>query len=194
MKPTKLFTIALIAICIGVTTTGCRSRQTVDQTLNPFRGNTHQPPCFMLSCAQYFAATGIASGSRHQVGTTQRVALTNAQDMIRQMMEHAYEGFVDSYFESIGTGAGTDIEAQTRAVGRQTIMQVVGVTDPICLQFSDVDDRGNVTVYIGVRIPRQRVATAIADNLSRDERAEIRERAAEMREEMNEHFKNIEGE
>ena len=196
MKSTKFFAIAFAAILLtGITAISCGSRQqqiAQQQSRSPFGGDTHEAPCFAISCATYFAATGIASGSRNRMGNVQQLALTNAQNMIRQMMEHAYEGMIDSYFEAIGGNAGTDIEEEVRMAGRQTIQAIVGITDPWCLRFSDVDDRGNVTAFIGIRIPKQRVADGIAENLSRNQRAEIRDRAAGMREEMRQHFRDLE--
>ncbi|MCL2040810.1 MAG: hypothetical protein FWG84_02055 [Bacteroidales bacterium] len=203
MKKSSNFyvTIAIAAILAGVTVMGCKSSQSSvatksgsaqSQTENPF-GDTFDVPCSVYDTDEYFAATGIASGPSTQKGTIQQTALTNAQNMVRQKMQHAYEGFIDNYFESIGANKGTDIETQTRGVGRQTIMAVVNNTSHSCLRFSGVDARGNVECYIAIQISKQKLAEAITDNLSKNQKEEIRDHAEKMRAELQEVLKESRG-
>jgi len=198
MKNVKtIFSVIVVATIMTLATfTGCKSQQQTTSSggRNPFGGGTYEAPCAVYDDDKNFAATGIASGPSTQMGSIQRVALGNAQDMIRAKMEHAYEGFIDNYMESIGANRGTDIETETRGVGRQTILQIVGNASHSCLKFSDVDNKGNVNCYIAVTIPKERIAQAVADNLSKSQKAEIRNRAADARKEMNEYFKNLKNE
>ena len=172
-------------------------QQTVQQTApvshsrSPFAGNTHEPPCVVYDDDKNFAATGIAYGAQTQLGSVQQLALENAQNMIYAKMEHAYGGFIDNYIEAIGTKQGTDIETEIRGVGRRAIMQVVKNTSASCIKFSDVDDKGNVQCFVAVKIPKEKVSQEIANNLSKSQKGEIRERAAAARKEMQEYFKGI---
>jgi len=193
--------IAIGAILMSATFMGCKSSKTqVTQSPNitenranttPFPSTGEEPPCMVFSNEKEFAAVGIASGPSTQKGSIQKAALANAQDMIRAMMEHAYNGFVDTWMESIGANQGTDIETETRSVGRQTIMQIVSITDPVCLKFSNVDAKGNVECYIGVKVSKEKISQAVSDNLSKNQKEDIRKRAADARKEMDEYFKKI---
>ena len=189
----QIFTVAVIIM--GAVITGCRSQQPTTQprSSSPF-GVTSKPPCTVFDDEINFAATGFANGPRSQLGVLQRTALANAQDMIRAKMEHAYEGFIDTYMGSVGANQGTDVETETRGVGRQTIMQVVGNTSHSCLEFSNVDEKGNVDCFIAITIPKAKISQAIADNLSKSQKEEIRNRAADMRKEADEYFKNLRNE
>jgi hypothetical protein len=194
---TKIITIAIAAIVFaGATATSCKSKQQPQNTAskNPFAGGGHSMPCNVFDCDEYFAATGIGNGSRNRMDVIQQNALTNAQNIIRQKMQHYYEGFVDNFSDAIGNNRGTDIDMEIRNVGRQTIMRMVNDARHTCLQWSDVDDKGNLNAFMAVKISKKQLAQAISDNLSRSEKQEIRDRAADARREMDAHMKSFRGE
>ena len=133
------------------------------RSTNPF-GDVYEAPAAENDTEDYFGATGIASGPQARMGELQLAALTNAQNMIRQKMKHAYKGAVDDYMNSIGNNSGTDIEAKIERGGTQLIDVIVNDTQaskgPV---FSAVDDKGNVNCFIGIRISKKAVADKIAD-------------------------------
>ena len=67
-----------------------------NRSTNPF-GDVHEVPVAENDTEEYFGATGIASGSKARMGELQLLALTNAQNIIRQKMQHAYIGAVEDY-------------------------------------------------------------------------------------------------
>lgn len=187
MKTKNLLLIAVF----GVTMIACGSaKKTATQppSTAPFN-EVHEAPCAMYDDDTYFAATGIASGPATQKGSLQRAALANGQAMIRQKMEHAYQGVVSDFMEHIGNNQGNDVEQQMIAGGDQIIMAIVNDTSHSCLMFSNVDAKGNVECYIGIRIIKQKVVEAIADNLSKNQKAEIRQHAEEFRAQAREKIK-----
>ncbi len=107
-------------------------------------------------------------------------------------MQHAYKGAVDDYMSSIGNNAGTDIEAKIERGGTQLIDVVVNDTQaskgPM---FSAVDEKGNVTCFIGIRISKKMMADKIADYVSEDEELKIRFKEDQFRERMKESFKEF---
>ncbi|MDR0834971.1 MAG: hypothetical protein LBN11_00090 [Tannerella sp.] len=190
--------IAAMAVLVVFVATSCGSKKQTAvsnsrNSSNPF-GGAFEAPCAMYDDDEYFAATGIASGPATQKGTLQRTALSNGQAMIRQKMQHAYEGVVKDYFEHIGANKGSDVETQTIGGGNQIIMGIVNNTSQSCLMFSPVDDKGNVECYIGIKISKSKVANAIADNLSKSEKAEIRQHAEDFRKQIAEDLKNYKSE
>jgi hypothetical protein len=161
---------------------------------NPFPGGAHEVPCATYDDETYFGATGIASGPATQKGTLQRAALANGQAMIRQKMQHAYEGVVKDFFEHIGANQGSDVETQTIGGGNQIILGIVNNTSHSCLMFSPVDAKGNIECYIGIKISKAKVVNAIADNMSKSAKKEIREHAEDFRKEAAEELKKFKGE
>jgi len=148
-------------------------------------------PCNVYDTPQEFAATGTASGSRHRMDAIQLAALTNAQNIIRQKMEHFYQGFVDSYMLGVGANQGTDFETEVRNVGRQVIVAMVNDARHSCLQWIGPCERGDVQAFMAVQISRERVAQEITNRLSRSEHQAVRERAAQARGEMLEFFQDL---
>lgn len=162
-----------------------------NRSTSPF-GDVYEIPAAENDTDEYFGATGIASGSKARMGELQLMALTNAQNIIRQKMQHAYKGAVDDYMNSVGNNAGTDIEAKIERGGTQIIDVIVNDTQaskgPM---FSAVDDKGNVTCYIGIRISKKAMADKIADYVSEDEELKIRFKEEQFRQRMEESFKKF---
>lgn len=156
---------------------------------SPF-GDVYEAPAAENDTEDYFGATGIAVGPKVRMGELQLIALTNAQNMIRQKMQHAYKGMVDDYMDAIGNNVGNDIQTEVERGGRQIIDAIVNETQaskgPV---FSAVDEKGNVTCFLGIRISKKATADKIADNVSEDEELKIKFKADQFRQRMQEAFK-----
>ena len=188
---------AMAAIAATMMFASCSATKNATTTANNTRsaspfGDVYEVPAAENDTDEYFGATGIASGPKARMGELQLMALTNAQNIIRQNMQHAYKGAVDDYMSSIGNNAGTDIEAKIERGGTQLIDVVVNDTQaskgPM---FSAVDEKGNVTCFIGIRISKKMMADKIADYVSEDEELKIRFKEDQFRERMKESFKEF---
>lgn len=192
LKGIGILTSALVTVLL---LGSCGSSKTVAQQQhsagNPF-GDVYEAPCAEHDTDEEFAATGIASGSRNRMDVLQTSALTNAQNIVRQKMQHAYKGAIDDYSLSIGNNTGTDMDAKVERGGTQIIDAIVNDTKATCgPKFSSVDDKGNVTCFVGIRISKKKVAEKIADYVSNDEELRIRYNETKFRERMEENFKKF---
>ncbi len=189
------FIMAAMATALLLSSCGTQKQTTTASTANrsvsPI-GDVYEVPAAENDTEDYFGATGIASGPKARMGELQLLALTNAQNIIRQKMQHAYKGAVDDYMNSVGNNAGTDIEAKIERGGTQIIDVIVNDTQaskgPL---FSSVDEKGNVTCYIGIRISKKTIAEKIADYVSEDEELKIRFKEDQFRQRMKESFKEF---
>lgn len=202
----KIFTFAAV-VCAAMMMVSCGASKKAATTFvpsapqtsnNPF-GDIYEVPCAEFDTPQYFAATGIAVGAKTRMADLQRIALANAQQLIRQKMEHAYKGAISDYLNSVGTNAGTDIESKLEAGGDQIMDLIVGETNATCgPKFSSVDEKGNMTCFIGIRIPKKALAEtiveAVADNVSEDEELKIRFKEDEFRKRTLENFERFKAE
>lgn len=194
----KIFTFAAV-VGAAMMMVSCGAPRQVAQSApaksgNPF-GDVYEAPCAEADSPEYFAATGIAVGAKARMADLQRLALANAQQVIRMKMEHAYKGAVDDYMNSVGTNAGTDIETKLEAGGSQIMDLVVNETVATCgPKYSSVDDKGNMTCYVGIRIPKKALVETIvdnvADNVSEEEELKIRFKEDEFRKRTLEKFQN----
>ncbi|MCL2845994.1 MAG: hypothetical protein FWE23_11210 [Chitinivibrionia bacterium] len=145
---------------------------------SPF-GAVFEAPCTIHDCNEWFAATGIANGSRARMDVLQRAALTNAQNMIRQKMQHAYEGMVEDYNRITGNNQGSDADMDLEADGRQIMDLIVNNTFTVCgPKFSSVDERGHVSCFIGIRISKVDMANQMVDMIENKVSNSERERIA----------------
>lgn len=180
-----LFSFAAITMMFGLYSCGGGTAQTVVQNTpvpvpqatpsnNPFGGETYTMPTFEPDTEEYFAASGIATGPRQRMNVLQQNALTNAQSMIRQKMQHAYEGMISDYASSIGINNKSDIADKVERAGNQTIKVVVNETMARDVKFSGVDEKGNVTCFVGIRVYKKQLADKLADQVSNDEELKVR--------------------
>lgn len=197
----KIFTFVAV-VCAAMMMVSCGASRKATQTTaqaqpmpgSPF-GDVYEAPCAEMDTPEYFAATGIAVGAKARMADLQKMALANAQQVIRQKMEHAYKGAIDDYMNSVGTNAGTDIESKLEAGGTQIMDLIVNETVATCgPKYSSVDEKGNITCFVGVRIPKKALAETIADhivdNVSDEEELKIRFKEDEFRKRTLEKFQS----
>lgn len=185
----------MIASCIMVVSCGSSkgghtSYKQSNAPGSPF-GDVYEAPAAEYDTDDYFGATGIAYGPKANMDILQLNALTNAQNAVRQKMKHTYKGLVSDYANSVSNNAGTDIQSKVERGGDQIIDAIVNDTQaskgPM---FSAVDDKGNVTCFIGIRVSKKGVADKIADFVSDDEELKIRFKEEEFRKRIQQAFKD----
>jgi len=162
--------------------------QTTPST-NPFGGETYSMPTFEPDTEEYFAATGIAEGPRQRMDVLQQASLTNAQNIIRQKMKHAYQGMISDYSNFMGINANSDAATKIERGGNQIIDIVVNETMARDVKFSGVDEKGHVTCFTGIRIYKKQVADKIADQISKDDELKLRFNEDQYRKYIQEKFK-----
>ncbi|MDR1161523.1 MAG: hypothetical protein LBK45_04200, partial [Tannerellaceae bacterium] len=129
MKNYYLAVVSLgMVVCLSITS--CKGSKTAASSStggNPF-GEVYEAPCTQLDTDEEFAATGISNGSKNRMDVLQTSALTNAQNIVRQKMQHAYKGAIDDYSSYIGSNAGSDAVAKVEQAGTQIIDRIVNDT------------------------------------------------------------------
>lgn len=191
----KIFVLVATATALLLSSCGTQKNAMTtannNRSVSPFR-DVFEVPAAENDTDEYFGATGIATGPKARMGDLQLDALSNAQNMIRQKMQHAYKGAVDDYMVRFGNNAGSDIQSKLERGGTQIIDVIVNDTQaskgPF---FSSVDEKGDVTCYIGIRISKKTIADKIADYVSEDEELKIRFQEEQFRQRMKESFKEF---
>lgn len=190
----KVFVLVAIVAMAGMVVSCGSTRNGVvassTSSGNPF-GDVYEVPAAEYDTDEYFGATGIASGPRARMDVLQSQAIANAQGLVRQKMQHAYQGMIEDYSSYIGNNVGADAETKMERGGTQIIDAIVNDTQvskgPM---FSSVDEKGNVTCYVGIRVSKAKLAEQISDFVSEDEELKIRFDEEQFRKRMDEAFKN----
>lgn len=186
----------LVMVATATMMLACTStKQTVQnsvgaqQSVNPFGETFSAPITGYVTDEESFGALGISYGSRQRISELQRLALANAQTLIRQQMAHAYKGAITDYMNAVGNNAGTDLESKIEGAGTQLINTMVNdVKNSSEPKFSGVDEKGNMSVYIGIRISKKQFIDKIVDNVSDDEELKIRFKEEQFRKSMEKEF------
>ncbi len=194
----NLFVLATTVATMFLASCGATKPATVADNTRPGSpfGETFSIPNGEFDTDDYFGASGIASGPKARMGELYSAALTNAQNIVRQKMAHAYKGAIDDYMLAIGNNAGTDYQSKIERGGTQIIDAIVNDTretnPPV---FSAVDEKGNVTCYVGVRVYKNVITDKLAENViknvSEDEELKIRFKEDQFRQRMEENFKKF---
>lgn len=190
MKKISIIAASVVLALMAASCGAPRQMATAPASNSPF-GETFEAPCQEYDTDEYFTSTGIANGPQTRMGMVHEMALANAQNIVRQKMQHAYKGAIDDYSNAIGTNAGTDMQEKIERGGTQVIDRIINDTQENCVKYSAVDSRGNVSCYVGIRISKEEVATAIADYVSDDEELKIRFNEFDFRKRMEETFKKF---
>jgi len=151
-------------------------------------------PCAVYDDPEWFANVGFGAGPRTQRGTVQAGALSNAQDMIRRKMEHAYKGAVVNYNNLIGNNQGTDADNHVEAGGKQIIDKMVKDANTVCgPKWLGPDDKGQLECVLAIKISKKELARNIAANVkdmvSKNEELRIRFNESKFFETMENDFK-----
>lgn len=158
-------------------------------TTNPFPTETYSMPTFEPDTEDFFAASGLATGAKERMDVLQQAALANAQGVIRQKMKHAYQGMVSDYTNYMGINSSSDAITKIERGGNQMIDVVVNETMARDVKFSGVDEKGNVTCFVGIRIYKKQLADKIANQISEDQELKVRFKEDQYRKYIEEKFK-----
>lgn len=189
-----LSVLATMAAMMFLVSCGTTKPATVTNNTRPGSpfGDVYEVPAAEHDTDDYFGATGIASGPKARMDVLQMAALTNAQNIVRQKMQHAYKGAINDYSSYIGNNAGADAVNKVERAGTQIIDAIVNDTQATKgPMFSAVDEKGNVTCYVGIRVSKKAIAEKITDYVSEDEELKIRFKEDQFRQKMEENFKKF---
>ena len=187
----------LILMAATTMLTGCGSQKNLasgnpaPQSKNPF-GAVYDAPCTDYDTDDYYVGLGIANGARARMDVIQTAALTNAQNIVRQKLQHTYKGAIDDYSNYMGNNSGSDAEAKVERAGTQIINKIVNDTRANCgPKFSEVDEKGDITCFVGIRIYKKEFVDAVTKHLSEDEELKIRFNESEFRKRMEDNFEKF---
>jgi hypothetical protein len=170
------------------------------QAQNPFGEEFYELPCMLYDSDDVFAGTSMAIGFPDEADVVRRAALTNAQNIVRQKMEHAYEGMVTDFMSLIGGDGSSRAASTVEAAGSQMIKTLVKDTKEKCIKTSPVNDKGKITIFVGIEINKRELAAKVADKveekaaevLQDDKELAIRFKESNFRERMEQKFKEQE--
>lgn len=186
----KLTTLLTVVLTVALLSSCGSSKKTIasNNAANPFGTDFYELPCAMYDDDEFFAATGTAHGSRNRIDVLQQAALANAQGLCRQKIQHAYKGMVSNYMNYMGMNDDSSAAGKIEAAGDQIIQAIINDTQARCIKTSSVDEKGNVTMYVGVKISKEQLADKVADRLSKDQELKLRFDEEQFRKKMNEEF------
>lgn len=187
----KFFTIATVVAAMVLASCGAKKSVADTGVSAPFWGDTNEMPAAEYDTDDSFGATGTASGNMNRMDVIQLASLTNAQNIVRQKIAHAYKGAVDDYAKAVGNNAGTDAVSKMERGGTQIIDVIVNDTKATQIRWSNPDEKGNVICFTGIRVDKKIITEKIADYVSEDEELKIAFQEEEFRKKMEAYFKKF---
>lgn len=188
----------VLSLCLISCTAQKKSVQTDSRqaATSPF-GETFEAPCQMYDTPEEFGATGIYLGSSNQKGKCQLNALANARQKVYEKYHHAYKGLVSNYDNTYGNNRGNDIEDKLERAGDMALDVVLNDIQESCVRFSGVRDDGMVECYVGIRVPKGKLAAEtakqVANVLTDAEKKQIDFNEYKFRQDLEERQKKFDG-
>lgn len=110
----------------------------------------------------FFACTGIYETTKSTIGEAYGNALTLAQDICLNKVEHIAVGLTEEYVNSYGTNRGKDTASKMERGYKNILKTVMGKTGEDCKkQDKYVGKNGRFNVYVGIKISRKAVSDAL---------------------------------
>lgn len=193
MKTMKLISSAVLVLACVMAVSCSSKKNLARENYKPKAGSpfeeVYDAPCSDYDTDDYYVGLGIASGAKARMGELQTAALTNAQNIVRQKLKHAYKGAIDDYSDYVGNNSGSDLETKVERGGTQFIDKIVNDTRAVCgPKFSGVDEKGDVTCYVAIRIYKNEFVDAVTKHLSDNDDVKIRFKEDEFRKRMDANF------
>jgi len=148
-------------------------------------------PCLEFDTLEDITGWGEFKGSSAQQGRLVELATEQAKRNARQKLSGRYKGITSSYLGEMGNNQGNDIIAKIEAGGDEVIDRVLSDAMTKCALQGEIDKDGHQSVYIGIRISREKitneetanaVAKSVANRLTEDEKMKIRFEESQFRE------------
>ena len=151
----------------------CASQQKVSQSAAGQQGEDEESwdeetisiPCFVADAdTDFFSCTQIVTTTKARRGDAITFARQHAQDDCAQKAKHAVQGLMTSYRNNYGNNKGDDIASKMENGFNHIIDTMLGETKDACLQQSKKADKyGRGTIYLQIKISRDKLADALAD-------------------------------
>lgn len=179
---TKLVKAMILLMAIVSQSCGAPKNVTTPARKKTF-GTTTVLPCAdeIKNDRDNLAAIGTAYGPREEMASLLIDARTNAAYQIYQSIGHVVEGKAKMFYESMKANSnhyrqGDDIQSLEK-----TIIEYINSTDKDCTRVSEeVDEKGNITVFVGIQIPKAKISQAVAQELSKGESEAVQKRAEQV--------------
>lgn len=168
----KIWTI--VFVMVSLLAASCSNKKTLVKQNTPKENvlfkQTEDVPCMDYDTDDYYVGQGISSGPKARMGELQVVALANAQTIVRNKLQHAYKGAITDSAVYKGRNSLSDFEAKMERRGIQIITKIVNDTRVVCgPKFSGVDEKGDITCYVGIRVYKKEFVEAVTKSLADDE-------------------------
>ncbi len=187
-----MFTMAVAAFAMVSCGSSKQVTTAAPVSQSPF-GEVYEAPCTVYDTPEEFAATGIYRGSMNQKGEVHKYALQNAQSIVRMKIKHAYQGMISDFSQSVGNNQGNDIITKVSQAGDQIIDAVINNTSECCIRYGAVGEDGHLECYVAIKISKedlsQKVAHAVDNKLTDEEKLRIGFEEQQYRKQMDQRFK-----
>jgi hypothetical protein len=130
-------------------------------------------PCQIYDDDQWY------TGANQKKGTPGDPQLANTllrltQEQLKQKIKGRYQAVVRDYFDQMDIDGKSSAATHIESAGDHVIDQVLNDTREFCRKQSKVDDSGNITMYMSIKISKKDLTEKIVEGISEDKQAKVR--------------------
>jgi hypothetical protein len=135
--------------------------------------NVGEDPCTMYDDDIWYAAFNQKEGTKGdpQLANT---LLRLCQEQLKLKIKGRYQAVVRDYFNQMDIDGQSAVETHIESAGGMIIDAFLDDTREFCRKTSDVDARGNIIMYMSIKISKGDLVEKIAEGLSENKQAKVR--------------------
>jgi len=131
-------------------------------------------PCTMYDDDEWFYATGVRQFKQSSINTAPTATLRSTQLQMRQKLQSVYRAVLRDYFDQMNTDAGSYANEHLESAGDLVIKSVINETYEVCRKQSPVDEKGNIRMYMAIKVSKKQFIKELVQQISKDKELEVR--------------------
>ncbi len=163
--------IALMALLIAATATGCKKKQEAQAPPGEVLINEYCTDPEYFSNEEYFRSNGL--GESMDQATAKKKALSNARADLASAINTTIKGTIDNYVNSREFNNREEIEERFEGLTREVINQELQGTKTICQKAVRVTGSDSYKYYVALELSGQELLGKMNQRLASDERLRI---------------------
>ena len=132
-----------------------------------------EDPCTLYDTPEWYTAFAPKEGRRGDAKLPIEL-LRLCQQQLYQKIGGAYKSVTRDYFDQMDIDAKSSAGAHIESAGEKVVEKVLNDVMEYCRKTSDPDERGNIIMYMSIRISKKEIVDKIVNELSKDKESRIR--------------------
>jgi len=132
-----------------------------------------EDPCTLYDDSEWYTAFNQKEGRRGDPKLATAL-LQQCKLLLQEKIGGAYKRVTKDYFDQMDVDTQSAAVSHIESAGEMTVEKILNDVLTYCQKTSNPDDRGNIIMYMGIRISKQEIIDKVVKELSKDKELGVR--------------------